>query len=145
MMRSVPYLAVFAISMEWISMSAHADTPAAERIDNAISDSRRPAEQVALDAARKPGQLLEFSQLKSADQVADFMPGNGYFTRLMSDVVGAHGRVYAFPAARSRRNPSLGTQRRIRERVGAARLNPSFPHAAAARCHLDRAELPRPA
>ena len=46
--------------------------------------------------SRKPEQLLAFAELKAGDRVADFMPGNGYFTRIMSDVVGAKGHVYAF-------------------------------------------------
>jgi predicted methyltransferase len=62
----------------------------------AVADARRPADQVTLDPVRKPAQLLTFAELKAGDRVADFMPGNGYFTRIMSDVVGANGRVYAF-------------------------------------------------
>jgi predicted methyltransferase len=45
-----------------------------------------------LDAARKPAQLIVFSQLKRGDRVADLMPGSGYFTRIMSDVVGLERR-----------------------------------------------------
>ena len=76
-------------------MSAHADTPVAS-IADAIADPRRPMDQVKLDATRKPALLMAFAQLKSADAVADFMPGNAYFTRILSDVVGARGHVYAF-------------------------------------------------
>lgn len=97
-MKSVPYLAGFVFSVSGmslcISMSAPADTVAA--IARAIADPRRPIDQVKLDAGRKPAQLMAFAQLKPADAVADFMPGNAYFTRIMSSVVGAHGRVYAF-------------------------------------------------
>ena len=98
-MKSVPYLAAFAFSASCmsmcISMSAHADTVAAA-ITHAIADPRRPIDQVKLDAKRKPAQLMAFAQLKPADVVADFMPGNAYFTRILSDVVGSHGHVYAF-------------------------------------------------
>jgi predicted methyltransferase len=62
----------------------------------AIADPRRPAKQRALDTARKPGELLSFAGMKPGDRVADFMPGNAYFTRIFSNVVGATGRVYAF-------------------------------------------------
>jgi len=65
-------------------------------ISSAIADPRRPADQVALDSARKPALLVVFSGLKAGDHIADFMPGNGYFTRILSDVVGPSGRVYAF-------------------------------------------------
>jgi predicted methyltransferase len=65
-------------------------------IRSAIADPRRPADQVMLDAARKPALVVAFSGLKARDRVADFMPGNAYFTRILSDVVGPRGRVYAF-------------------------------------------------
>jgi predicted methyltransferase len=68
-------------------------TPA---IAHAIADPRRPPDHVKLDAIRKPAQLMAFSQLKPADVALDFMPGNAYFTRILSDVVGARGHVYAF-------------------------------------------------
>ncbi|HEV7356653.1 MAG TPA: hypothetical protein VGN99_01575 [Steroidobacteraceae bacterium] len=75
-------------------MSAHADTTAAA-ITHAIADPRRPIDQAKLDATRKPAQLMAFAQLKPGDVVADFMPGNAYFTRILSDVVGARDHVYA--------------------------------------------------
>ncbi|HEX3949100.1 MAG TPA: hypothetical protein VHW95_04540 [Steroidobacteraceae bacterium] len=93
-MKSVPYLAAFIFSASWICVSARADTAGA--ISRAIADPRRPVEQVKLDATRKPAQLIAFAQLKAADAVADFMPGNAYFTRIFSGVVGARGHVYAF-------------------------------------------------
>jgi predicted methyltransferase len=65
-------------------------------ISAAISDPRRPAEQIKLDSTRKPSLVVAFAGLKSGDLVADFMPGNAYFTRIFSDVVGPTGRVYAF-------------------------------------------------
>jgi predicted methyltransferase len=104
-MKSVPYLAAYAFSLFCILLSAHADTPAAA-IDRALSDPLRPADQVKLDGARKPGQLMQFAHLKPGDRVADFMPGNAYFTRIMSVVVGAEGRVYAFLPAEQLANCS---------------------------------------
>jgi predicted methyltransferase len=65
-------------------------------ISAAISDPRRPAEQIKLDPFRKPALVVAFAGLKSGDHVVDFMPGNAYFTRILSDVVGPTGRVYAF-------------------------------------------------
>ncbi len=60
-------------------------------MERALSDPRRPAEQVRLDATRKPGPLLVFAGLKPGDRVVDFMPGNAYFTRIMSAIVGPKG------------------------------------------------------
>jgi predicted methyltransferase len=96
MMPSVPYLAALLLSTFCNPMSVLADTPILNAVADALLDPRRPAEQVKLDAARKPAQLIAFAQLKRGDRIADFMPGNAYFTRIMSDVVGDTGHVYAF-------------------------------------------------
>jgi predicted methyltransferase len=94
-MNSVPYFAAFLLTV-FSPLSAHADRQIPTIVTAAVADARRPADQVMLDPARKPAQLLAFAELKAGDRVADFMPGNGYFTRILSDVVGANGHVYAF-------------------------------------------------
>src|ERR1700686_1544408 len=65
-------------------------------ITAAISDPRRPPEQIKLDATPRPALTVAFSGVKSGERGADFMPGNAYFTRILSDVVGPRGHVYAF-------------------------------------------------
>jgi predicted methyltransferase len=65
-------------------------------VEAAISDPRRPADQVKLDATRKPAISVLFSQAKAGDRIADVMSGNGYFTRILSPVVGPAGHVYAY-------------------------------------------------
>jgi predicted methyltransferase len=65
-------------------------------IKAAIADPRRPADQVKLDATRKPAASILFSQAKAGDRIADLMSGNGYFTRILSQVVGPAGHVYAY-------------------------------------------------
>lgn len=65
-------------------------------IDAAIADAARPATQVEQDRRRKPAEVIAFAGIKRGDRIADFMYGNGYFSRLFSDVVGPTGRVYAF-------------------------------------------------
>ena len=95
---------------------AMADTPirVPTNVAAAVSDPRRPPQQVKLDATRKPGLTIAFSEVKPGDRVADFMPGNAYFTRILSDVVGPRGRVYAFIPAEQIANCSpreiAGTQ-----------------------------------
>jgi predicted methyltransferase len=93
---SVPYFAALIISAFCIPLSADADTQIPAEIARALLNPRRPPEQVKLDPARKPAQLMAFADIKRGARVADFMPGNAYFTRIMSDVVGARGHVYAF-------------------------------------------------
>jgi len=69
-------------------------TPVA--VESAISDPRRPDDQVKLDVTRKPALSVVFSEAKAGDRIADVMSGNGYFTRILSDVVGPSGHVYAY-------------------------------------------------
>jgi predicted methyltransferase len=94
-MKSVPYSVAILLTV-FSPLSAHADRQIPAILTAAVADARRPADHVKLDPARKPAQLLAFAELKAGDRVADFMPGNGYLTRIMSDVVGANGHVYAF-------------------------------------------------
>jgi predicted methyltransferase len=74
------------------------------RLVDALKDPRRPADQVSADARRKPAEVVAFLGLKPGDKVADFMPGEAYFTRLFSDVVGDKGRVYAVLSAEMERH-----------------------------------------
>lgn len=94
MMKAVQYVAALLPAVLLICVSAHADTGSAAA--RALADPRRPLQQVNLDATRKPAQLIAFAQLRRGEKILDFMPGNAYFTRIMSAVVGRGGRVYAF-------------------------------------------------
>ena len=82
-----------------------APTAGAARIPDAIaaavSDTARPPADRERDANRKPAETLVFAGLKPGDQVAELLPGGGYFTRLFSKVVGAGGHVYALVPAPS--------------------------------------------
>jgi predicted methyltransferase len=65
-------------------------------ISTALSDKARPASDVSRDAARKPGELLAFAEVKPGQKVADFIMGGGYFTRILSAAVGPTGKVHAY-------------------------------------------------
>ena len=47
------------------------------------------------DERRHPGELVALSGLKAGDRVLDLIPGDGYWTRIFSHIVGGEGRVYA--------------------------------------------------
>lgn len=61
----------------------------------AVADTARPADFRKLDADRKPAEVLAFSGVKPGETVAEYLPGGGYYTRLLSDVVGPNGKIYA--------------------------------------------------
>src|SRR6267378_5131409 len=61
----------------------------------AVADSARPEADTKRDADRKPAESVAFAGLKPGDQVADLIPGGGYFTRIFSAVVGPKGHVIA--------------------------------------------------
>ena len=66
----------------------------------AVADLRRPAEDVARDAGRKPDQVLEFFGITPGQRVIDITSGVGYFTRIISDIVGSEGSVVAHNSGR---------------------------------------------
>jgi predicted methyltransferase len=61
----------------------------------AVADSARPAADSERDKDRKPAETLAFAGVKPGDQVVELAPGRGYYTRLLSAVVGEKGKVTA--------------------------------------------------
>jgi predicted methyltransferase len=70
-----------------------------DAIAAAVASPSRPESDVKHDANRKPAETLEFAGVKPGDVVAELLPGAGYYTRLLSKVVGASGHVYALVPA----------------------------------------------
>jgi len=62
-------------------------------ITAAVADPARPAADKERDASRKPAETIAFAGVKPGDWVLELAPGKGYYTRLLSAVVGAQGRV----------------------------------------------------
>jgi predicted methyltransferase len=75
------------------AMTSAATVP--DFIARAVADAARPEEDRAQDINRHPGDALTFSGIKPGATVVDLMPGSGYYTRILSKVVGLHGKVYA--------------------------------------------------
>lgn len=63
-------------------------------ITAAVNDSARPEADKQADANRKPAETLAFAGIKPGDKVVELAPGRGYYTRLLSAVVGPKGAVY---------------------------------------------------
>jgi predicted methyltransferase len=67
--------------------------PVPKYISAAVADKARPAADTERDASRKPAETLAFAGVKPGDWVLELAPGRGYYTRLLSAVVGPKGRV----------------------------------------------------
>ena len=65
----------------------------------ALADPGRPQTDKDRDAARHPAEIIALAGIKPGSKVADFIMGGGYWTRILSGVVGPQGRVYAYQPA----------------------------------------------
>jgi predicted methyltransferase len=86
----------------------------------AIADPARPESDTQQDAERKSLEVLTFAGVKPGDQVADFIPGRGYVTRLFSKIVGKDGHVYAIVPEELKKTAD--------EAVKEIAANPAYPN-----------------
>jgi predicted methyltransferase len=73
--------------------AATADTAA---IEASIASTDRTAEDKEQDAWRRPAEVLTFMELRPGVNALDYFAASGYYTELMSRVVGADGKVIAY-------------------------------------------------
>ncbi len=66
-----------------------------QAIDLAVKHRGRTPWDVVRDPARHPAEIVAFGQIKPGDKVADFVAGDGYYTRILAMAVGNKGHVYA--------------------------------------------------
>ncbi len=87
----------------------------------AVANAERPDADKARDADRKPGEMLAFAGVRPGWKVAEISPGGGYFTRLLSFVVGANGYVYT---STRRPSPAIEAWARGHANVSLAKVEP---------------------
>ena len=90
MRSSFPIVTTFVI-LGCATISAASAVP--PNIANAVANSDRPDEDRQKDADRKTAEVLAFVGIKKGEKVADFIPGKGYFSRILSSAVGPQGHV----------------------------------------------------
>jgi len=59
-----------------------------------LTSANRPDTEKALDAVRKPQEVMAFYEVKTGQRVADIFASRGYYTAILSQLVGADGVVY---------------------------------------------------
>jgi predicted methyltransferase len=81
--------------------AAHAATPGestgeSAAIQAALSNPSRFAGDAGEDAWRKSADVLAFMNVQPGMHVVDYLAGGGYYTELLSMLVGPEGRVYTY-------------------------------------------------
>ncbi len=93
-MKTVIRFTIFGLVL-LIVASVQAEGTIKSVIAGAVADTTRPADARARDQARKPAEILIFSGIAEGDKIVEITPGGGYYTALLSRVVGDQGHVYA--------------------------------------------------
>jgi predicted methyltransferase len=75
----------------------------------AVAARARPADATALDAVRKPAEVLRFMGLRRGDRVLDYFTGSGYYAEIMARAVGPSGLVVGWNSAGFMRNERVRT------------------------------------
>src|SRR5882757_883342 len=81
----------------------------ADEYDAALTHAGRPAADSARDSIDHPADMLRLAGIKPGMTVADVLAGDGYYSELLSYVVGPKGHVYLInnPAFDNWSQPSL--------------------------------------
>jgi len=89
------YISLLAVFLATASLSERAWSQDSKALANAVvTAADRSPEDRALDAGRKPDQLLAFIGIQPGWRVADLGAGGGYTTELLKRAVGSEGVVY---------------------------------------------------
>jgi predicted methyltransferase len=90
--------AMIAVSLAFAGTALAAAVP--DTVAKAVADTTRPGEDRKADAIRDPGDTIAFAGVKSGMIVGELYPCGGYFSRLLSDMVGPAGKVYGLETDR---------------------------------------------
>ena len=91
-MRLTPVAALLAITAPLAALAATA--PAAPAYVTAALNDPARKDDAANDARRHGADVVAFTGLKPGQKIAELAPGEGYWTRIFSGVVGSTGHVY---------------------------------------------------
>ncbi|MBN8841813.1 MAG: class I SAM-dependent methyltransferase [Sphingomonadales bacterium] len=80
------------VAVALLAAPIHAAVPKST-VAAAVADTSRQADNRKLDEGRHPAEVLAFAQVKPGSTVVDFMAGGGYYTEMLSRLVGPKGSV----------------------------------------------------
>lgn len=86
-----------ALALLATSATAQAPPKPSPAITAAVADAGRPAVDRYRDDRRKPAETAAFAGVAPGMTIAELIPGNGYYTRILSKAVGPKGHVYTVP------------------------------------------------
>ncbi len=81
------------ISLVLVSV-AYAENEIDTKVEAALADESRPAEDRMRDRNRRPLDTLNFFGLKDNMRVLELVPGGGWYTRVLAPVLADNGKLY---------------------------------------------------
>jgi len=73
---------------------AHAENEIDAKVEAALADTARPAEDRVRDDNRLPLETLNFFGLSDDMEVVELLPGGGWYTRVLAPVLADNGKLY---------------------------------------------------
>jgi predicted methyltransferase len=86
------------LALGWIVAGCATTRPAGD-YNAVLTNPARLENERALDAVRKPQEVMAFYGVNSGDKVGDISAARGYYTTILSQLVGPEGLVYSANAA----------------------------------------------
>lgn len=111
-------------------------------VARAVADPGRPAADTRRDAGRKPGETVAFAGVKPGYQIAELLPGGGYYTRILSKVAGDKGHVYALVPPRPANAPADRPD--FAARISAVAAEPGYGNVSVIVGPLAKLDVPAP-
>ena len=90
---TVPVTRALALAL-LLTLALGAGVSRADIYDQAVAHKGRSADDLKRDAIDHPADVLRLAGIKPGMKVADFMAADGYFSELLSYIVGPRGHVY---------------------------------------------------
>jgi predicted methyltransferase len=131
-------LTMLVVSSAWpvgAALAGDPPAPPAEAIAAAIANPARPAADREQDAVRKPAEILAMLGVEPGMHVLDAFSAGGYYTELLSSLVGPKGGVIAY------NNPPYA--KFAAKGIAARYADDRLPNVRQITAEVDELELPR--